>query len=327
MRTSVSRKGSRIEALIAFSLPLVACAALAVGCDGAETGTTSEDVGVVELALVAPAGVGSVSMEFVGASRSVARCVPVDGTPTTRLAGLPTGAVTVSAAAYPGPTCQGDVSWFAEPVSVTLVAGRPVPIQIAFRPNGIAVIGTTFIDDAPAPLVNLAVNPSCVGFPSPAESDSGWGGGSNKCEIVDGLRSYDIWSHGLAFTGGHQTAAGGPPWIEAAGVRHAVIDFGVARTFQKVIVWQHGTEHTPETATVEYWDGTQWITVGGVQREYGTMHEEGTNSGYSDSDIYTFAPVTGSRVRYSFDNSGNNITGTLNVHGWIYEVEVFGTAR
>ena len=55
------------------------------------------------------------------------------------------------------------------------------------------------------------------------------------------------------------------------------------------------------------------------------MHEEGSNSGYSDSDIYTFAPVTASKVRYSFDNSLNNINGTLNVHGWIYELEVYAT--
>lgn len=176
---------------------------------------------------------------------------------------------------------------------------------------------------ARAELGNLALNPSATGFPSPLESNDGWGGGSYPWQIVDGLRSYSDWAHGLAFTGGHQTSAGGPPWIEPAGWRQATIDFGEPKTFEKVIIWHHGVEYTPAEAFLDYWDGTQWVAIS-FQREYGTMHEEGQNSGYSDSDIYTFAPVTGSKVRYSFDNSAYNILGTFNIHGWIYEFEVFG---
>lgn len=173
-------------------------------------------------------------------------------------------------------------------------------------------------------LVNLALNPSCTGFPSPQESDRGWGGGSNKCEIVDGRRSYEIWSHGLAFTGGHFDENGGAPWIEAAGVRRMVIDFGSARTFEQVVIWWHGVEHTPDAGTLEVWNGTSWVAIPGVQRQYGTMSEEGMMAGFSTSDIYAFAPVSGSKVRYSFDNRGRNIRGGFNVHGWIYEVEVLG---
>ena len=88
-------------------------------------------------------------------------------------------------------------------------------------------------------------------------------------------------------------------------------------------MWWHGAEHTPETGTLDYWDGSQWVTISGAVRTYGTMFEAGTNSGYAHSDIYTFPEVTGSRVRYSFDNCGNNINGTYNIHGWIYEFEVF----
>jgi hypothetical protein len=36
--------------------------------------------------------------------------------------------------------------------------------------------------------------------------------------------------------------------------------------------------------------------------------------------------VTASKVRYTFDNSGTNVVGTLNIHGWIYEMEVWGPA-
>lgn len=170
---------------------------------------------------------------------------------------------------------------------------------------------------------NLALNPSGTGFPSPLESDRGWGGGSYPWEIVDGLRSYSHWAHGLAFTGGHQTSAGGPPWIEPAGWRQATINLGAPKTFGKVIIWHHGVEYTPAEAFLDYWDGSQWVPIT-FQRVYGTMHEEGQNSGYSDSDIYTFTPVTGSKVRYSFDNSGYNVNGTFNIHGWLYEFEVCG---
>ena len=85
----------------------------------------------------------------------------------------------------------------------------------------IAFCGLLGAQAAQAGLINIALNPSRVGDPNPLQSDSGWGGGSDKWEIVDGLRSYDFWAHGLAFTGGHATSAGGPPWIEPAGVRHA----------------------------------------------------------------------------------------------------------
>ena len=40
---------------------------------------------------------------------------------------------------------------------------------------------------------NIALNPSGSGYPSPLESDQGWGGGSNQWDIVDGLRDYPEW--------------------------------------------------------------------------------------------------------------------------------------
>jgi hypothetical protein len=307
--------------LVWASALALAAALGGTGC-GQAGGAGADDVGVVRLNLIAPAGVGCVRLQFEGV-RSVVRDVAVNGQVTTRLDGLPTGPVTVTSAAYAAACGAGDPLWLADALAVTLVAGQPTDVRIIFRKNGIAVVSTDFVDDvSPAP-INLALNASCAGTPSPLESDSGWGGGSNKCDIVDGQHSYDTWARGLAFTGGHQTSAGGPPWVEPAGVRHAVIDFGAPTTFGKIILWWHGVEYTPQLFTIDTWNGSSWVPLSAVQRTYGTMHEEGSNSGYSDSDIYTFAPVTGSKVRYSFDNSLNNINGTLNIHGWLYEFEVY----
>jgi hypothetical protein len=118
--------------------------------------------------------------------------------------------------------------------------------------------------------------------------------------------------------------AAGRPISSRLASAQAVIDFGTPRTFAELVLWWHGAEYTPDTGTIEYWDGAQWVLVSQVQRRYGTMHEEGPNAGYSDSDIYTFPAVTGSKVRYTFDNSGLNIVGTYDIHGWLYEVEAFG---
>jgi hypothetical protein len=176
---------------------------------------------------------------------------------------------------------------------------------------------------APQSLVNIALNPSCAGLPSTEGTDRTWGC-SNTCDLLDGLRSYPDWCHGHAFTGGHADGSGGAPYVEPAGPRHLVVNFARKQSFEKVVLWWHGIEHTPDSGTLEYWDDTQWVAIPNVVREYGTMHEEGANSGYSDSDIYTFAPVAGSKLRYTFNNSGGNMAGTLNIHGWLYEVEVFG---
>ncbi|MGD0014148.1 MAG: hypothetical protein ABSD56_06955 [Bryobacteraceae bacterium] len=162
---------------------------------------------------------------------------------------------------------------------------------------------------AQASPVDLALNTSASGYPSPLQSDPGWGGGSYPWEIVDGLMSYSNWAHGLAFTYG-------------SGVRQATIDFGQPTTFNEVIIWHHGVAWTPLTTWLDYWDGAAWESIS-FARLYGTMHEEGENAGYSDSDIYSFASVTGSKIRYSSDNGGLNIVGTQMVHGWLYEFEVY----
>jgi hypothetical protein len=126
---------------------VLAMAGALLACNGSE-GEAPELDGVATLALTVADGVASVKVDFQGATRAVSRCVEVDGAPTTQLHGLPTGTVLVSAAAYSVPGCQGDPTWVAEPQTVVLVKGQPLPITIVFRPNGIVVISTTYVDDS-----------------------------------------------------------------------------------------------------------------------------------------------------------------------------------
>lgn len=165
---------------------------------------------------------------------------------------------------------------------------------------------------------NFALNKDGAGRPSPLASDRGWGGGSRPWELVDGRTSYEHWAHGLAFTGGDSSWAG-----EAAGPRQATIDFGEPRTFDRVVVWHHGDAHTPAQATLEVFANDRWSPIS-FARKPKSGHAAGQESGDADADVYTFAPVTASRVRYGFDNRGPSLTGPQNIHGWLYEIEVFG---
>src|SRR2546425_3484244 len=168
---------------------------------------------------------------------------------------------------------------------------------------------------------DLALNPSRTGYPSPLASDNGWGGGVDKWSIVDGKRQYDNWANGLAVTGGHATSAGGPPYIEPAGVRQVTIDFGKSSTFDTVMIWHHGVEYTAQAPWLDYWDGSAWKRIALSSHAYPAGYGEGTGSGYSHAELFTFAPVTGTKVRYSMDNSQLNDLCTYNIHGWIYEFE------
>src|SRR5260221_267202 len=160
--------------------------------------------------------------------------------------------------------------------------------------------------------MNLALNPAGTGFPSPLGSDHGWGGGSYPWEIVDGQKTYAEWYHGLAFTGGDNNWGG-----EACGPRQATIDFGANKTFHKVTIWHHGSDHAPATAALAYWDAASWVDIP-FQRVFGAIDAGGAGS---ISDEYTFTPVTGGKIRWSMNNCMANMIGTQIVHGWIYEFE------
>ncbi len=158
---------------------------------------------------------------------------------------------------------------------------------------------------------NIARNDAATGYPSPLESDPGWGGGSDPWQIVDGLTVYPSWPGGLAFTGGDNDWDGVP-----CGPRQATVDFGGNRTFHKVVVWQHGDDHVPAQTSLSVWDGAAWRDIA-----YSRDYSQGT--AWSRADQYTFSPVTGSKVKWSINNCQTNIVGTQIVHGWIYEFEVF----
>ncbi|MDQ4068702.1 MAG: hypothetical protein M3203_04380 [Actinomycetota bacterium] len=169
---------------------------------------------------------------------------------------------------------------------------------------------------------NLALNPARSGFPSPLESDPGWGGGSSPWDIVDGLHTYPSWEHGLAFTGGHTHGVGSGGWVQPCGERQATVNFNSATEFAKVVLWHHPDErHVPADYRLDYWDGATWRPIAAV-RSFGASRDSSAGYG-SVSDEYTFSPVVGSKVRYSFNNCGNTIDGIPIVHGWLYEFEVY----
>ena len=104
--------------------------------------------GVVELALETQAGLASLKVRFEGSNRAVERCIALDGTPSTRLDGLPTGIVAVTASAYRAAACAGDAIWRSDPITVAIVAGRPTNLRLVLRPNGVAIVDTTFTPEA-----------------------------------------------------------------------------------------------------------------------------------------------------------------------------------
>lgn len=144
-------------------------------------------------------------------------------------------------------------------------------------------------------------------------SDSGWGGGSLPCNIVDGRRAYDRWAHRFDFTGGCDEGCVGPSWIEPAGIRHAAIDFVSSCAFHKIVLRWHGVERKRDTGTMEYWEDTQPVFA------FGSMQTESAGSDCCGSDFCTFCRSARGRTKCS----GQNVVGTYSLHGWLYDVEGF----
>jgi hypothetical protein len=191
----------------------------------------------------------------------------------------------------------------------------------------IVVAGSLALFPAPGradTLVNVALNPSATGFPSPLQSDTGWGGGSYPWDIVDGLHTYADWAHGLAFTGGHTGGAGSGGYIEPCGPRQATIDFGSQKRFTKILLWHHRiSEMAPAVFQLSFWDGVDWRRIA-AQRTYAAVIDDTHGNGWSGSDEYVFDEVRASKVSYGFDNCGDTVNGAPITHGWIYEFEVLG---
>jgi len=163
---------------------------------------------------------------------------------------------------------------------------------------------------------NLALNEELKGFPSPLESSKGWGGGSFVWEIVDGIRTYKHWAHGLAFCGGINNWCG-----EKCGWRQVVINFGKEVTLNKIIVWHHGIEHVPNVYKVQYWDGNEFRTIFSTQNGRASVKFSNDPTrwweNFSIPVETTFKTVTTSKIRYLLNNCDIE-------HGWIYEFEVYG---
>lgn len=247
----------------------------------------------------------------------------------------PAGSIELTAyttAEYDGSHCTGPRTYVADPIRATVAPGGSATFRQTFRAitEQIEIDGEfedPYVDAGRCVDTNLALNLTGTGAPHALESDEGWGGGYTPrgwWQMVDGERAYSSWSNGLAFTGGHTDANGGGPYVEPAGVRQVTITFEESETFHQLVLWWHGVEHTPDSGTLEVFAEGEWMPIEDVTRTYGTVHADGPDSGYSDSDIYEFPEVSGSKVRYSFDNSGHNINGSWNVHGWLYEIEVMG---
>jgi hypothetical protein len=147
-------------------------------------------------------------------------------------------------------------------------------------------------------------------------SSGGWGGGNNPSQVTDGLRGYSNWASGLAFNWDSN-----PKW--------ATVDFGTATTFNMVVLWHHSQYHVPSSVTLEVWNGSAWIQIAVDQRLYDVDGSQCVATG-SNCDLYTFSPVTGSAVRWSFNpgqywlsNSPDWIVPGPAHHGWLYEFEVY----
>lgn len=167
---------------------------------------------------------------------------------------------------------------------------------------------------------NLALNTAGQGFPSPLESDAGWGGGSRPWDLVDGRRTYGSdWARGLAFTGGPEQWAGA-----RCGTRHVVIDFGERRRFNRVIVWHHGADQAPKACRVTTWDGAAWSEVFATERARDLLAFETASpkqwwESWSVPMDIRLPVSSGAKVRFSFDNCDIP-------HGWIYELEIYDEA-
>ena len=291
---------------------------LAAGCSGVDGPSSSDNglAGAARFAITAPSSIQNVGVTFKGQTRQVTRCIPVDGTTTTLVQGLPTNSVQISASAYSGTTCSGDPIWVADPQTVQLVAGQEVSIQLVFRPNGEVMLGTTFSPDMCSNPVNVAAGAN------PSASDDGWGGGTVKTTITDGLTSYcDTWAHGLAFTGGPNSWDG-----QLCGWRQATLDLGKAYLVNRALYYHHGKEHIPAVYKLEgSLDSSTWFTISDKSSVRDDLADYPTNCWGSTPTEHLFDAVTVRYVRYSIDNC-QMMFPTDGSHGWLYEIELWGCA-
>jgi hypothetical protein len=175
-----------------------------------------------------------------------------------------------------------------------------------------------------SPENNLAYNSGYSLYPSPLESDKGWGGAPFKWHLVDGTRTKsNYWNMGLAFTGGLLE------YIDTCGWRQATINFGKPVLFNRVVIWLNTNDMTilPDSFKIQHWsDQTQkWLLTKNVLNKrkqmgpyYTAIQQVCEKKGVALVVPYeeTFSIVKSGKVRFIFNNCGID-------HGWINEFEVY----
>jgi len=137
--------------------------------------------------------------------------------------------------------------------------------------------------------VNIALNKERSGYPSPLETDVGYATEYGKWYLCDGVTNPGGYWEGVAFTEKES-----PWWKE---FQHITVDFGASKTFNQIEVWdrQGGPNlwYRSENKKVEYWDGSKWVEITGGNWSLQQI------SYYENPVIYSFSPVTATKVRFS----------------------------
>jgi len=162
---------------------------------------------------------------------------------------------------------------------------------------------------------DLARNDGTFKYPSPMESDKGWGEAVFPWHIVDGIRERgNYWGYGLAFTGGKEN------YEDSCGWRQATINFGEPQTFNRVVIW-HATDNLiiPEyylrswNIKLERWD-TLVCKHDIVQRTSSIKDKNKKSNSIPVEDVFT--TVSSNKIQLLFNNCNAS-------HGWINEFEVY----
>lgn len=133
--------------------------------------------------------------------------------------------------------------------------------------------------------VNIALNKERSGYPSPLETATGYCTEYGKWWLVDSVTNPAGYWEGVAFT------------YSESSFQHITLDFGKPKTFNQIEVWdsQGGPNlwYRGENKKVEYWDGSNWIEIVGGSWSLQQI------SYYENPVIYSFSPVTATKVRFS----------------------------
>ena len=128
---------------VAWGLPLV------VACGNSGPDAPEDSGGELTLELTGTSDVESALLTVAGTTRTFSACLPVDGLPTTKVSGLPTGSVVVSATAHATADCSEEPTWLTDKQTVQLRRGQSVALQLLFRPNGVLQVSDHYEDDVP----------------------------------------------------------------------------------------------------------------------------------------------------------------------------------